>query len=88
MFVKASSLCLLYVERDADPTSGRAKANPNQRAVKTPHILGQCWQGTGAGLAERGRSADSITDEAIRTLLAVLSCCVPLAALQGKETER
>lgn len=50
-------------------------------------ILGKFWQGTGAGLAERGHSSDNITDEAIRTLLAVLPCCVSLTVLQWKETE-
>lgn len=61
-----------------------AKAIPNQREAKALHILGERWQGAGAGLAEGGHSADSVTNEAVRTLLAVLSCRVPLAVLHGK----
>lgn len=66
----------------------RAEANPNQSEAKTLYILGKFWQGAGAGLAERGRSPDNVTNEAIRTLLTVLSCCVSLAVLQWKETQR
>lgn len=84
---KGSSLCLLHPGRDADPALEGAKANPNQREAETLYVLGKCWQGAGAGLAERGHSSDNVTNEAIWTLLAVLSCCVSLAVLQWKERE-
>lgn len=51
------------------------------------YVLGKRWQGAGAGLAERGHSSDNVTDEAIWTLLAVLSCCVSLAVLKWKKRE-
>lgn len=86
-FPQCLSKAAAFSGRDADPTLERAKANPNQREAKTVHILGECWQGAGAGLAEGGHSADSVSNEPIWTLLTVLACRVPLAVLQWKETE-
>lgn len=84
MFAKGSNLCLLHSGRDAGPTLEKAKCKPNGGEAKSLYILGKRWQGAGAGLAEGGHSPGNVANEAVETLLAVLSCCVPLAVLQGR----